>query len=81
MAANEVVNNQSTLSKRVLFEVLENPYFCCGLTLVDRAIVSGTRLLVSILIARYAGVEDLGLFTLAMSVTIIFGNLENALIS
>ena len=50
------------------------------ITLLDQAVVSGARFLTAVLVGRYAGVDELGIYTLAYSVAMVFLNLQNALI-
>ena len=51
------------------------------LALFDQAIVSGTRFLTSILVGRAAGVDALGVYSNALSAVILFGVVQEALIT
>ncbi|MEM7427577.1 MAG: hypothetical protein AAF441_15900 [Pseudomonadota bacterium] len=53
----------------------------CGVTVLDQAIVSGTRFATSVLVARYAGAQELGTYTLALSIFMILASIEHALVS
>ena len=49
--------------------------------LVDQALVSGTTFLTMVLVGRYAGAEQLGIFSLCYSVIVLIAAIQRALIS
>ncbi len=51
------------------------------LALIDQAIVSGTNVLTTIIIGRYCGSADLGLFALATSILVFAGGTQTSLVS
>lgn len=52
-----------------------------GLTLTDQAIVSATSFLTSLIIGRFCGKEELGLYGLALAMLLIANEVQTALVS
>src|SRR5438132_4331641 len=52
-----------------------------ALALIDQAVVSGTSFLTTILIGRWCGAGELGVYSLGFSLLVSWGSVQNSLIS
>lgn len=52
-----------------------------GIAFVDQAIVSGTRFLITLVLGRFAGADELGLYAVAFAVLVLTANLQEAFVT
>jgi O-antigen/teichoic acid export membrane protein len=68
--------------KQAAFEYLSSETINTGLaTFIDQAIVSGTSFCLTVIVARKASKEELGIYVLGLSIVLFVTGLENSLIT